>query len=99
MSGEGAVVNNSDSFPSVTVTQEAATSPSSARAQARESEKEQQQPSTGMEFDSRSHGDSGYIASITVGICAMNKKVVCTGSTKSVDFFSPRNFQLLYPIM
>lgn len=76
MSGEGAVVN-SESFPSVTVTREAA---ARARAQTRETEKKQQQPSMGMEFESRSHGEptsSGYTAyaPITVGICAMNKKV------------------------
>ena len=65
---------NSESFPtSVTVTRELGGT---------ETEKKQQtQPSMGMEFGSRSHGEptsSGYTAYgpiITVGICAMNKKV------------------------
>jgi hypothetical protein len=85
MSGEfieaGAAVDI-ESFPSsVTVTREV-----QQQTGGRETEETQEQPSMGMERDSRSHGEatsSGYTAygSITVGVCAMNKKVFCTGST------------------
>lgn len=69
---------NGKAFPSVAVTREAV---AAASAQTGETEKKQPtQPSVGMEFDGRSHGEpssSGYAAygSITVGVCAMNKKV------------------------
>ena len=84
MSGELEAVGSESSFPSVTVTRELEAA--ATVRQTGETEKTQQQePSMGMERDSRSHGEptsSGYTAygSITVGVCAMNKKVLSTGS-------------------
>ena len=85
MSGELAAVDSESSFPSVTVTRELEAAAATVRQTGETEKTQQQEPSMGMERDSRSHGEptsSGYTAygSITVGVCAMNKKVLSTGS-------------------
>ena len=98
----GAAVDSEESFSSVTVTREEA---ATVQQTGETEETQQQELSMDMERDSRGHGEptsSGYTAygSITVGVCAMNKKVLSTGSGVDWALFHPRiNFQPLYPLV